>query len=123
MPVLWALRGEVAFRLGDHVAACRYWCAVADRDDADADLREDARYNLVCIDYARGNYLAAYQRYFELAGGEDLDSLDAEEAYTLAALAYLSGFIDDARRYIERTDAERRARFEEVVGAIGTAEA
>lgn len=114
--VLWGLRGEIAFHLGDADRAERFWLAVHEAPGPDEELRGDARYNLAYLAYTRGDFVTSYQIFFTHADGNDLEALTGQEAYTLAVLAYLNGLVGDSRRYLEYADPAHQKRMEDVVG-------
>jgi hypothetical protein len=120
-PVLWALKGEIAFQQGDLDSADRFWVAGSEVNSLPLEFREDLEINLAHLAYVRGDFVTSYEIFAESLRGRSGEALSMEESYTMAVLSYLNGLMDDTRSYLESSDEESRARFESVIGRVGEA--
>ncbi len=113
---LWALKGEIALRRGDHEESERFWTAALESLSPRHPARLPLLGNLAAVAYARGDYVASYRMFARRLGERDVTSLSGAEVYTMAVLSYLNGLVDDARSYLTYADENGRQRMASVLG-------
>lgn len=118
-PVLWALKGEIAFQQGDLDTAEQFWIAALERNTMSGYFDITLETNLAHVAYESGDFVRCYEIFADSFRGRIGEELSEEEAYTMAVLSYLNGLMDDTRTYMAAAGEEDRVRFESVIGRIG----